>query len=492
MIDFFIDFFNEFKNKTVREILVYVFGIFILMYFSSIICPIVAKIIALILILATVLLSIKYIFINPKIILICNLFYSMFIKYIITISNIPYAVNYISDLLNVFVIISIIYYIFVRRSLKFHKHFKVLCLFLGILFVFHILGFIINDYSILQLFWGMRNLYRFYIFLFGCIIFLTKEDIYSIFEVFLELIPYCLILCFIQLFILHNHPDNVGGIFGVDKGCNGYLNIYLCLTMIYALFNFYNHRFSIKKLGIISILLITIALLSELKYFYIEFVLFIVIYYILFDRNKKANLKYVFGGFIVIFSMIILLYILYPDFNNFFSLDYMYYYLFERGYSLGEGQLNRLTCIQQLTQGYITEPLNQWIGIGLGNADTSNFSFLNSNFYQLYGVQLSYTWFMLAMLFIETGYIGIILYLLPFVYILCVSVKENISLLNNKKNADFIFCALMIFAVFMQFFYNSSLRNEAAYMIYFGISLFFVLNKEKLGRREGIKANNHE
>ena len=76
---------------------------------------------------------------------------------------------------------------------------------------------------------------------------------------------------------------------------------------------------------------------------------------------------------------------------------------------VSNNDINRLTAIPSLIQRLDLSPMQQFFGLGLGNCDTASFSICNTPFYRHYDY-LHYTWFTSAMIFLETGYLGLGLY----------------------------------------------------------------------------------
>ena len=82
------------------------------------------------------------------------------------------------------------------------------------------------------------------------------------------------------------------------------------------------------------------------------------------------------------------------------------------GYS-GQGDLNRITAVRYIFVHIFHGGIQSAIGFGLGNCDYSSFEFLITPFYQMYE-SLHYMWIHVAFLFLELGFIGLILYMVFF------------------------------------------------------------------------------
>ena len=107
-------------------------------------------------------------------------------------------------------------------------------------------------------------------------------------------------------------------------------------------------------------------------------------------------------------------------------------------------------------------------GLGLGNCDTSAFSMFNSVFYSQHK-SLHYTWFTAPMVYLETGYIGLALYLTFFVACFLGALKKYLKGDGNKIYCEMTMILSIIYCIVA--FYNASLRYEAGYMLYFTLAL---------------------
>ena len=116
-------------------------------------------------------------------------------------------------------------------------------------------------------------------------------------------------------------------------------------------------------------------------------------------------------------------------------------------------------------------------GMGMGNCETASFSFLNTPFYLRYN-KLNYTWLSTAFLFLETGYMG-----LAFFYGFFLLVYWLGGRIAKNKDCDRIYCQMSAIAALcgvMIGFYNSSLRTEAGYMLYFVLAFPMILQNKTL------------
>ena len=91
-----------------------------------------------------------------------------------------------------------------------------------------------------------------------------------------------------------------------------------------------------------------------------------------------------------------------------FSVNQILDYTGQGGYST-ETDLNRLTAISRICNEFLHTISQRLFGFGLGSCETS--TFFNSGFFQQYGETIHYTYLLQAFLFLETGFVGLFLYL---------------------------------------------------------------------------------
>jgi hypothetical protein len=157
-------------------------------------------------------------------------------------------------------------------------------------------------------------------------------------------------------------------------------------------------------------------------------------------------------------------------FENFLSFESIWEAATQDHYS-SEETVNRLSAIPTLALTVITDIKDRFFGFGLGNCDTSAFAICNTPFYRMYG-HLRYTFFSVAFLFLEVGYIGIALYIAFFV--ICFILTRR-RLREGKCNSEHGRIALiMAVLAIILVFYNASLRAEAGYIVYFILAIPFL------------------
>lgn len=412
------------------------------------------------------------IYIKPNIypvrIIYMQIIYNFFIKFAIQYFRVPSSANYLTD---VFTVMAMVYAFIELYKKRREINTKLPMVIITIFIIITISGFIINGQSVLLYLWGVRNNFRFFGFFFSCAVLLKKKDIDYIFKALLFIFFINTIFATVQYFVFGLRGDYLGGIFGTVQGVNGYLNIFLCIECTIVLVQYLYKKISVYLLTAVIFSSIFISVLSELKVFFIEFGIIIICLMIFSKPSKKIY-------FIVLMSMLSLyigiqfLYIAFPNFNNFFNIDTII--ASSQNYAT-KHDLGRFSATKIITQMFFSDDnMKCFLGLGLGSAETSQISMFNSDFFNKYGGSMHYTWLSSAFMLIENGWLGLICYLSFFV-----SIVFSVFRIRNIDEGNIDYCIItQIIAVLccLFVFYNSSLRTEAAYFVYFMLSLAFAIS----------------
>ena len=400
--------------------------------------------------------------------------YMMIVNIIISTFNISSIIRYLSDII---IIILGIYILKNFKKLFQTKSLKIVTLLIIFFFISTIISYFINKiYSPFLYIWGIRNILRFFIVFLSSILAFKSEDISKFFKAMDILFIINIIICFYQYFMLGFYGDTVAGTFkDVTLGGNAGILFITLIETIHVLFSYSNKKCSVFKLIFVIIFSIIICIFAELKIFFLFFI-FIVFCWILTNKpTKKLG--------ILLLCSIVLLCIGFnifkkidPESANRITFEGMIKYVNNSsfGYS-SKNDLNRIRAISQINEQFFEEKtINKLFGFGLGNCDVSRISFFRSQFYDKYNY-LHYTWFMHAMLFLETGYIGLILYIVFLIgciyfYFDFKDKDRNNILIYNFGIVFAIYCIIMIF-------YNSSLRMDISFFVYLTLAIPFVQYK---------------
>lgn len=336
-------------------------------------------------------------------------------------------------------------------------------------FVLTFVGFLFHYQSIVYYLWGLRNNIRFFVFFFACIFFLSQQSIENYLTFFDKVFWLNIPVVLIQYFVLREHQDNIGGIFGTEVGCNGYMNIFLVIVVAKSVLYFVYKKEKLKICLLKCSIALLIAILSELKMFFVELLLivFLAMFMTQFTFRKIGIAAMCIAG---VFVGARLVSFLFPDFSGWFSLEgIMKIISSEKGYT-GRNDINRLTAIAYTLRKFLPTTFDKLFGLGLGNCDHATFYFLTTPFYRTYK-WTRYFWFSSSFLAVETGLIGLFVYVSFFVSLFfCADKREKTT------NSNLLYCQLakiMSVLCIVMIAYNSSLRAETAYMMYFVLSLPF-------------------
>ncbi|MBM6736532.1 hypothetical protein [Faecalicatena fissicatena] len=353
----------------------------------------------------------------------------------------------------------------------------------GAFFVIGMLSALFQQVDILLICWSYRNLMRFFLFFFSCVVILDVDDVENLMRLFSWLFHANILIVSFQFWIQGYSQDNLGGLFGTQMGCNGYMNTYLCIYVSFVCVMYMARRLSFWIFLYVSAGSLYIAALSELKFWFMEYVLILAVS-ILLTRFSSRTILMLIGAAAGLFIGLQLFNAVFPGWE--FSVNQILDYTGQGGYST-ETDLNRLTAISRICNEFLHTISQRLFGFGLGSCETS--TFFNSGFFQQYGETIHYTYLLQAFLFLETGFVGLFLYL---GFYISISAKALIMRRFLDETAQ-IYCgtaAICAVTCILQVFYNSALRVEnSGYLAYFMLAVPFIFMKGRSGEEndESIK-----
>ena len=338
--------------------------------------------------------------------------------------------------------------------------------------VYCCIAYILHYQSPVYFLYGLVFYFRYYLFFILFIANFKEKDAYNCLQFVYGLFYVNAFICLLQYFVFGFYGDNLGGIFGFVQGCNGYLNVYLIVTLSISLYYYLNHRENIWQFIIKIIICLGIASVAELKFFFIEF-LAIVLFSVMFTGFSWKKLWIILSSGIAVIGGVYLISRLYPYFISFLNvntwLDLSTSGSYASGYG-GVGQVNRLTFVTVLNSNFLVTDLLRLTGLGIGNCAFSSIPLFNTPFYERFS-RIRYQWFTSAHTYLEQGWIGILLYLGFFVFIFLLGRKKR------KEGSSPLFCFLsqgMCIISLLIFLYNNTLTMESGFLIYFIIGLPFI------------------
>lgn len=337
-----------------------------------------------------------------------------------------------------------------------------------VFFLYCLLSYLPQYQSVAYFLWGFRNIFRFYIAFFLFCTYLNQADTNTWFKVMDFLFWINAGLSLLQFFFLGISGDYLGGIFGIQGASNGFTLCFMSIVVSKSLLEAFNGNESFSLSIVKCVVSILVAAMAEMKFYYFV-LLFLLVGTAGITRFSGRKVFFLILSLVAVMFGAVLL-VEWFGFGGFLSFEGLWEAAVKENYS-SVGDINRLSAIPSLCRRIVTNPVQQFLGLGLGNCDTSSFAICNTPFYQNYGY-LHYTWFTSAILFLETGFIGLGIY--TSVFIACffqaysrTKTKTGNLMHNQLAILISILCVILIF-------YNSSLRIESGYMMYFVLALPFI------------------
>lgn len=345
-----------------------------------------------------------------------------------------------------------------------------------VFFAYTFLAYLLQFQSGLYYLWGVRNNFRVYVVFFACVAVLTQEFTKSIFMLFDKLFWINAVLTLFQYFVLGFSGDYLGGIFGTEVGANAYTNIFFAIVLTKSLLQYLEKQESTSQCVAKCGTALLVAVLAELKFFFVEFLLIIALAVLLTNFTWR-KLWVILGGVLAVFAGAFAVSILFPQFAGWFSIKAIIEMVTsERGYT-NSGDLNRLNAISTINEKWLQTDWQRIVGLGLGNCDSSSVAVLDTPFFKLHG-DMHYRWISYAHMYLECGWIGLIFSFGFFVLLfLCVN-----RICRRSTGIRRTYCRMaMILSVLcvLLLVYNSSLRVEAANMMFFALAVPFVRDEER-------------
>lgn len=387
--------------------------------------------------------------------------------------SLPSLIKYTADV----AWICLVFFIFFRRNINLEKRIFPLVLLVTGFFLYCLIGYLFNYQSIIYFLWGMRNNFRFYMLFFSVALFFDEQDADKSFQIFDILFWVNVPVTLIQYFVFHYEQDYLGGIFGIESGANALTIIFFTIVLSCSMIRYMERKESFMLCASKCVVVLFFSALAELKFFFVFFIAIMIMSALLTSFSWRKLLIFALSA-VLIFVTSTLLVTLF-DFEGFLSFEKIWENATQEHYS-SEKTVNRLSAVATLSDTIVPNFKDRLFGFGLGNCDTSSFAICNTPFYQTYG-HLRYTFFSVAFLFLEVGYIGLLLYIAFFVLCFILIRKRIKNGLCNKLhgNVALIMATLSVVLVV----YNASLRAEAGYMVFFVLALPFI-NKQLSTRTE--------
>lgn len=382
---------------------------------------------------------------------------------------IPDAIKFLCDGFLVLLLLKL----FSQRFTKIDNYSMPFVVIVGLFFFITLVGYLFNYQSVFYYLWGLRNNIRMFVAFFAFAYLADWEDANGWIKALDVLFVINFAVVILQYFSGYGQ-DYIGGIFGTSKGCNGSLLIFLCIVFAKTILSFMRGEEKISKCIFVSVASLLVSTLSELKMFFILFILILFMASFMTAHSIKKTLFFAFGAVLVVLFGTLLT-VLYKDFTDFLSFDSLIKALTDTGYATDE-DIGRFTALPVISQRFLPGFFRKLFGLGLGNCDSSSLSMFNTPFFESHQT-VHYSYFSYAFLFLETGFVGLALYASFFVASFFVSRK-----LKKLEMADEFACQMSIILSVISLIllvYNSSLRMEIGFMLFFVLALPIISANEQ-------------
>ncbi len=382
---------------------------------------------------------------------------------------IPDAIKFLCDGFLVLLLLKL----FSQRFTKIDNYSMPFVVIVGLFFFITLVGYLFNYQSVFYYLWGLRNNIRMFVAFFAFAYLADWEDTKGWIKALDVLFVINFAVVILQYFSGYGQ-DYIGGIFGTSKGCNGSLLIFLCIVFAKTILSFMRGEEKMSKCIFVSVASLLVSTLSELKMFFILFILILFMASFMTAHSIKKTLFFALGAVLVVLFGTLLT-VLYKDFTDFLSFDSLIKALTDTGYATDE-DIGRFTALPVISQRFLPGFFKKLFGLGLGNCDSSSLSMFNTPFFESHQT-VHYSYFSYAFLFLETGFVGLALYASFFVASFFVSRK-----LKKLEMADEFACQMSIILSVISLIllvYNSSLRMEIGFMLFFVLALPIISANEQ-------------
>ena len=399
-----------------------------------------------------------------------QLFFRSFYKLLISDFGFPTVLNYVTDILT---IASLFYAVIETHKCKTKVFWGPTLIAIASFVVICFISAVSGGQSVLLSAWAIRNYFRLFAFFYSSVVLLDIDDLKIITKASALIYVLNILLGTFQGFVLNLGTDSISGLFGTESGGNAGMALLITAATTFSVFGFVNDQIRVLPVLAIVVSSCFIAAIADLKVFFIELVVLLLMVVILNKPKLKGLLV------VVVFPAVLTLAITYfysvsAEGKGFFSLDTIMDYAGSGGYS-DDLTLNRFTAVSTLQSMFLHTPIRQVFGMGLGSGQYSQF--FSSSLYATWGETLRWNWFTDALVFLETGWIGLVAYASIFISMSISAFKCRLivapeySWLCRAAAAFSVFCLLMCV-------YNCVLTVEpGCYLAAFILSIPYVLAK---------------
>ena len=408
---------------------------------------------------------------DPKKLLYGLIAYSMVVKFLVGDLGLPSVANYVCDGL---LLLTMLFAL--RRPREGYvpsRGLRPVAMALLFFWVIATVSALLNAVSPVLYVWACRNTFRLFGILFCCVRLLDRDDVFGLVKFFIVFFWINLVVCAYQYFVLGTGQDNTNGLFGTGSGGNAMMVILMFAVSALCLFGYSSRRKSMAELIATLAACCFLAAIAELKVYYVLLALLIGLSVIL-NKPSFRNVAIVAFSLVALFAGVQLLETYNPDFVGFFSFDSIIESTSEGGYS-SEGTLNRLSAVETLDVMFMNGAAERAFGLGFGAGQFTQF--FESPLYTIWGEVLHWTWFTDAAVFLETGYVGLAVYVAIFAIVAVQAVR-----MRRRTGSDCWLvsaCASIAVLCLVLIVYNCSLTvDPSCYFIGVVLAFPYILGME--------------
>ena len=340
---------------------------------------------------------------------------------------------------------------------------------LGFLFPVLLIGAVINGVEPANFAWGLRNQYLSLAIFFASASFLRLQDIDKLFKFFFYFQFLNLTCALYQYFVLGYYMDTNNGAFINGNG----QDIFCGVLIAWFLFKYTNRECKLWQFVFVLLSSLLIAAIEEEKFIFIETIIIFLYYFFV---GKKLDFKKIMTGAALIAILVVSSAVL-TDINGSGSLEVLTNREAFVSYQENAFELPRVGSSQVISTMFFTQEWQNLIGLGLGMCEQSTtLSFINDDFFNRYG-WLNYDWFTFHVNFLQTGWIGIILFLSFFLSVLYTNWRNKKRCPKELKHYYDI-SIIIAFLCFATIWYNSTLRSYNSIVPLFVLSIGGIVTKQ--------------
>ncbi|MBX0313325.1 hypothetical protein [Planococcus glaciei] len=267
---------------------------------------------------------------------------------------------------------------------------------------------------------------------------------------------------------IYNQDDITGFLGGNTTGVFMYLFMFY-LAILSGLH--YYKKISTFLFFALTMIPIIYSAIAEVKIGFVSIAILLIVYLVFINKGLKSLLLLIATSFVFSWAYFFLISV-YPE-HDFLNMAFLDEYLVEQSYG-GDGTINRFG-FKPTVDAVVFEEKNSEIifGKGLGSGNPSEMDILKGEVYRNFDY-LKYSWFTLPYLYIETGWVGTIAYVLIYILPLIIALKA----FKREKSMLAIIVILMSVTNFVFLPYNAGLFSYGVTTIYW-IYVAMLINDKK-------------